>query len=562
MRLFINSQTGDLVIEHLGKKLEWRAIKSVEQKEFDIFKEINEYWKFCDIDKQNKIFDIYQRIHAIFSEYIHQNVTIDVSETIPQLRPVVAELFEQHKQEDVFNWYRYHSGIAMPTSIPALYDESEGRSRTRDQTYDRPDYERLIVLSVSIRCMIPIWGEFIIRTEGVVGNHLKEYWAMTLLHDANIMSCAAMVRLRRYIDAMVERASIDLSVSLKITSVENFNDWMLSLTAVRRLTRGDLRVGAANTNLAAFIYGFLKMKLEGMKNAAGEVKIKKPISASTEGENNLSDLEGFKIKQAVTTDAVQIGPEYLKRNMEYVLTGGYCDTLHTPDRLQLLARELGMSPAELSAVTMGSFSKQPFVETQPLIKYLNPVYDISELVKQAYDQTRYLESETIEDCQLLLCGFLMSNYISIRSIPHMNKTDVQRLIAFSAATMWSYKQKDLACMMLNVYRVPILSDNMIRPADVRSRITKENAESLRKIFPYVRPGRGGKPADSGAVFSDIESIVDMMKERDIHYNLPKQWCAELGIVNGSIYHAPTNIRNILAEYILRINHKQELQPLY
>lgn len=534
MKIYVNLQNpGDLTVEHAGRKLDWRAIKSVEQKEFDIFKEINEYWSHCDIEKQENIFKCFQNVHAVFSEFLHAGLGFDDSELLRKLRPLIADLFEHHKQEDVYNWYRHYSGIGIPSNIPVVYDESEGRPGTRDQTYDRADYERLIVLSVSIRCMIPIWGEFIIRTENSLDNQLKEYWALSLLRDSNIMQSSAMARLRRYIEAMVARAPIELGVPLKVTSTENFNDLLLGLTAVRRLTRGDLRTGQTSANLAAFIYGFLRMKLEGASNSIGEVKVKTPVSSTGDGENNLSDLEGFKIKQAVPTGDTLIAPEYLRLNMENVLDG---------------------NPSQHS-------SFEQYVET-PLIKLLNPNQDISGLVKQAYSQTRYLKSEVIEDGQLLLCGFLMSDYISVRSIPYMNKSDVQRLIAFCAATMWSYGQKDLACLIINIQRVPILSEKIARAADVRSRINKDLNELLKKQFPYIRPGRGGKPQDSGAVFNAIEQIVDMLKDRDIHFNLPNTWARELGVTNGAMYQVPTNIRNILGEFILRLNTRSPGQALY
>lgn len=534
MKIYVNLQNpGDLTVEHAGRKLDWRAIKSVEQKEFDIFKEINEYWAHCGVDKQESIFNCFKNVHAVFSEFLHAGVGFDDSELLRRLRPLIAALFEHHKQEDVYSWYRHYSGIGIPSNIPSVYDESEGRPGTRDQTYDRADYERLIVLSVSIRCMIPIWGEFIIRTENILGNQLKEYWALSLLRDSDVMNCSAMARLRRYIEAMVARAPIELGIPLKVTSSENFNDLLLGLTAVRRLTRGDLRTGQTSANLAAFIYGFLRMKLEGASNSIGEVKVKTPVSSTGDGENNLSDLEGFKIKQAVPTGDTLIAPEYLRINMDNVLDG--------------------------NPVNQSTFTEHVQI---PLIKLLNPRDDITSLVKQAYVQTRYLKSEVIEDNQLLLCGFLMSDYISVRAIPYMNKSDVQRLIAFCAATMWSYGQKDLACLMINIQRVPILSGNIARAADVRSRISKDLNELLKKQFPFIRPGRGGKPQDSGAVFNAIDQIVDMMKEHDIHYNLPTSWAKELGVTNGAMYQVPTNIRNILGEFILRLNTRTPNQPLY
>lgn len=545
MKISISLRTsGEFIVEHQGKQLDFRAIKSVEQKEFDIFKEINEYWASCGIDKQNAIFAAYEEIHSVFAEFLHLGGDLEVTDFLPQLRPKVAKLFEYHKQEDIYTWYRHHSNIGIPSGIPDAYNEAEGRPGTRDQTYDRADYERLIVLSISIRCMIPVWGEFIVRTEGVIGNDRKEYWAMTLLRESNIEHSPAMARLRRYIDAMVARAPINFSVSLKVMSIQNFNDWMLGLVAVRRLTRGDLRVGNANTNLAAFIYGFLRMKLEGMAGALGEVKPKNPISSTGDGENNLSDLEGFRIKQKVSSGDVAIPPEYLRLSMNAVLDD---------QPLQVITLPVGYDPLTGEPV---------MVELKPFIQLISPTQDISHLVKQAERQTKYLNSEIINDPQLLLCGYLINDFISISSIPHLNKSDAQRLLAFCAATMWSYKQRDLACLILNQYRTPILQEKMARPADVRSRVNKDLTEQLKLIFPFVRPGRGGKPQDAGAVFAAIDSLVEMIGDRDLHYNLPPPWAREMGVTNGAIYRAPAGIRNILADFIYRVNTVPTGQALY
>jgi hypothetical protein len=319
---------------------------------------------------------------------------------------------------------------------------------------------------------------------------------------------------------------------------------MLGLTAVRRLTRGDLRVGIANTNLAAFIYGFLRMKLDGMDGSIGEVKDKKPISSSGDGENNLSDLEGFRIKQAVPAGDVAVAPEYLRLAMMAI----------TDDTPQV--------PVDLPQKYNHQTGELEFVTKKPFIQLLNPNQNITTLVKQAYSQTRFLNTEIIEDPQLLLCGFLVHDHISIRSIPYMNKSDVARLIAFCAATLWSYKQKDLAILILAIYRAPISHEMIPRAGDIRHRISKDLSETIRQLFPYTRPTRGSKTQDTDTVFSAIEQIVDMIKDRDLYYNLPISWAREVGITNGSPYNVPPNIRNILADFIIRINSVPSGSPLY
>ena len=71
--------------------------------------------------------------------------------------------------------------IHIPVRLEDTFVHSDERPMTRDKTYTKPDYVKLIGLTLALRPMIPIWGEFIERTHKETGTSFKEYYAYLLM---------------------------------------------------------------------------------------------------------------------------------------------------------------------------------------------------------------------------------------------------------------------------------------------------------------------------------------------------------------------------------------------
>ena len=92
-----------------------------------------------------------------------------------------------------------------------------------------------------LRCMIPIWGEYISSTRQETGTRHKEFYAFQLLNNSNISKSVPMVKLCNYVEAIVGPDKYNNVNTLNGISSEDFGYWLLSLVCVRRLCVGDIR---------------------------------------------------------------------------------------------------------------------------------------------------------------------------------------------------------------------------------------------------------------------------------------------------------------------------------
>ena len=131
---------------------------------FDIFEQINGYWARLPQANQDKIFVIYKRIREVFDQFY------DTNELTMALYTLVRDLYEEHDLVAIRHWIDFYSNLSVPSSVEEKFSGEQDSSKTRERTYLKEDYMWLVTLSVAIRVMIPIWGEFISRTG-------KEAWA-------------------------------------------------------------------------------------------------------------------------------------------------------------------------------------------------------------------------------------------------------------------------------------------------------------------------------------------------------------------------------------------------
>jgi len=122
---------------------------------YDVFEEINRFWDDLPEDVQDRIFNIYKAIHQSYDlPYNKQELTEFLTDR-------ATELLDIHNLQLVNDWLTFRSGITPPETYVEDYVYSVDNPTTRDKTYTRNDYRELISLSLCLRCMIPIWGEYI-----------------------------------------------------------------------------------------------------------------------------------------------------------------------------------------------------------------------------------------------------------------------------------------------------------------------------------------------------------------------------------------------------------------
>jgi hypothetical protein len=512
LELTINSDR--VLLEHLkattsheGRKIEWDIAlfeKTSFKGDFDIFEHINEYWRSLPRSDQDKIFNIYAEIKDLFDSYK------DERELVSQLYRLVAQLFEFHDLEKVKNWLYFHgSNIHTPEKLEDEFDEGNNSNMTRERTYTKPEYKSLVALAVVLRIMIPIWGEYHHRTKEETNVTFKEMHAFRLLGHANIINSVPMEKLRVYVEKSLPAEKPKSSAILGGLSSEDFPFWILSLVIVRRLAIGDVRGIDSNSTLVTFIFKFIDQKARGHDSAfkMGMVKDKIVEGQGQEGENNLSKLEGYKIKQDIAAGDIGAISFYMKDSVR-------------------------------------------------VAQAVRPDIDLG-ILSQSLAAVQSLQGTEIAKCQLTLTQTVLKSAVSPRGLLHLSAPEMLNAIAVAQALLWHRGFYELAGL-LTASAVPN-RDELQLGRGTPGRLSKEMSDTLMQLFPFARVSAGKQKMGKAPPCSAIESIKlmdDGFSFNAWKLNVPADWLVRLtGSKTQRQYLCPNDTRIKLGELVIALTTK-------
>lgn len=491
------------VISHGDRELQF-SIKFIDKAnltvDVDIFEQINSFWLTMPVEQQDLVFDTYKRLREVFNSCWN-------NDDLPgMLTPLVAELTGLHDLEKIRYWMDYKSDLQLPPRLDEKFVEQHQSSYTRDKTYLKEDYQQLVALSIAIRTMIPVWGEFVSRTEDDSGTQWKEYWAYLLLEKSTLMTSPAMMKLKMYVDSNVNTDKVNTIAILKGISSSDFPTWVTGLVVVRRLGFGDIRGVNPMIHLVTQISGFITTVLSGQESRFKSAGMVKPKiiegQGSSDSESNLSKLEGVKVKELVPAGNI-------------VPIDVYTDDI----------------PA--------------------LAKKLCPSLDMS-LLKASLESVKVMQNEKIWPVQRSLIRLLISDEVSTKGAMYLDHLKLVKLMAVAQAILWHRGMYDLAVLVsaISVTKVDVSS------MEGRARIPKELLAVLDAQYPHPRRGTG-KKADKGknpAVVA-IEIIEEALSSNIWRPTLPTEWLQKLPNQSNQTYYVPYEIKVKLAEFSIAIATK-------
>lgn len=504
---------GDQTVANLTQRdqeLKWN-IKLIDKAsikpDVDIFHQINGYWSKIDMELQDKIFDCYRRIHITFDEIWE---TEDLARA---LLPLIAELCSYHKLDDIRQWMDFHSDVVMPQKLDDEFSDSHGAIGTRERTYLREDYKQLVVLSIALRPMLLVWGEYVFRTEKEHGTNWKEYKAFQLLSHSYILSadCPPMVRLQRYVELSLPQTKEFDSAILDGISTEDFSTWVLALVVIRRLTIGDISGTDPDFNLVAFIYRYVGQKVKGHDHSfMGMVKPKIPESQSGDSENNLSKLEGYKVKQEIPAGDIAIVEHYIADVQKLALR--VC-----PD----IANNLGILHESMKSIEQ-------------------------------------LNTEHIWDPQLALVQWTLGEAVSPRAFPYLSKKSVLEAMGVAQAVLWHREHFELAGLMTAVAQS---NQNELQLTGVipQARIPTTMVDELNKLYPHARrqSGKQKSQKEKNVAVLGIDTVVKQLREHEWRLTVPPSWLPRiLQNTNDRRYAVPYDIKIKMAKLAIEIATNQ------
>lgn len=465
---------------------------------------INLYWKSLSISHQEQIYVIYEKISVIFGMYLS---TIGLRQ---QLMPLVKRLWELHNLENIERWIFRNTNIHIPAKFEDAYVHSEEVPFSREKTYTKPDYAKLVALSLSYRIMMPIWGEFIRQTESEIGSKRKEFHAFKLLETSHVYDCAAMHKLRVYIDSNIQINEINaLSVVVRGVGLEEYPIHILASLVVKRLTIGDIRGTELNTNLVVTIHNDISARNNGNNGGnLGDPLQKKSFEADNNDDNGVSRQENFKIKEERSTGVVKARKVYVDMY------------------LHLIAQRL-----------------MPDVDLEELDRY----------VKQAEN----IASHPIRKGQIRLIQNVVASIVEPECFEYLPKTTVIRLAGLAQMYLWKKGHHKLAVLTT---AVPV--DNTSQGGGgSTARISREQMELLEKYFPFNRISAKRKNTiPKNRAVEAIDEITNHFTAGDwILTCMDDQAESVIGAKNIRRYSCPHDIKILLAKLAIeQVEREREL----
>jgi hypothetical protein len=491
------------------------VIKTAQKYEFDHFEQINAYWAQCDPRVQDSIFDVYRRIYVVLT------TSSDIQSMTRALRPLAVELLDLHPLEDLDYWIWVKSNLLVPSGIKRVFNPEEDTSWTREKTYLEDDYRKLVTLTLAMRVMIPVWEEFVLQTKKETGPTFKEYQAFDLISASNVMHSEAMRRLEIFVvNTIPKDRSKDAAVFSGVSS-EDFPEWILAVTVVKRLTSADIRGINSDHTLVTYLHNYIDQRSRSLENRTGKIKPKYSGERSGSDENsNHSNLEGFKIKETIAEGDVSSIRRYINYSIDQ------------------------------------AFGREPNVGLS-LINRLNPDENMALHVQMSCESVQALFNEILTPQQVTIAAWVLANYIPCQAIPYLNKSDILSMIAIAQAYLWSKGHYNLAGLVSAIPRNYVeVGTNMI--ADTKTRMDSANVTQFGKTFPYLKrtSSRAVNVKRTNPSLTAVDSLVEGISCYQWMLTLPPQWVTELqGSEIAVRYRVPENIRDLLATLVIELDTK-------
>jgi len=418
----------------------------------DIFEQINLYWETLPEQQQQNIFNIYKDINNDFID-----VTIGSNQSLSNiLSNRVKQLMELHDLENIEKWLVVDYNLKVPDNCTNIYVESIETNTSRDKTYTYTDYTKLMSLSVLLRAMIPIWGEFIYLTGKEFGTGHKVFQAFKLLFQSYVMRCSAMNKLSTYVRITSSEDGDRLHSILEGISSEDFDIVLLGLVVIRRLCIADIKNLRESVNPITFIYMYIKSKIKSDIDGSGIVDKNPDKKEFGSSDEKISSIEMIRIKGDISPG----------------------------DEAQL---EFSVKDSNSVALKLCSIMD---------INFLN----------KSIKTSNVLMEHIIQPPQICLLKWIMYPVISTRGIDYLSKNTVVRLIGILEAVLWYRGFKYLSVLCSSYLAI---GDVMrISPMDKISRLNVALIDEISDLYRFtkIKPSRKNDPVIENHCIKTIENV--------------------------------------------------------
>lgn len=469
---------------------------------FDVFSQINQLWESNVFTESeiDQIFRLYSDINMLFSTVWRRD------ELIKSVTDKTTQLLDLHNFEKIYDWVLMKSDCVIPDKFEREYIHSVDNRGTREQTYIRSDYTKLITMALIFRAMIPVWGQFIFQTRQESGTTYKEYHAFHLIKNAKIRSSEPFEKLQVFIDRTIG----DDRNSMIIDGVgsEEFVTWITSLVFLRRLCVGDIRGLDPKANIVTYIHRFVFQRMRSSDTPAENmVKEKAYNDSGTDIEAKLSSLERYKIKHDIAIGDID-ELDFIMGNLypiAYRLSGNMTD----------------------------------------------------DLFYACLNSAQQLNNQRILDPQINIMRWIFKSVISPKGLMYLEKNVLVNAIGVTQAVLWARKHHYLA-MLVSSYVNMVEGEVHLSGTDSRQRVSKEDQALIDQLYPYTKIVGGKKTGQRpiNLAMKSIDNMTDDLSKFTWTMTADNIFIEQtFGHAISKRIHIPSDIRIKLAKLVIELGQR-------
>jgi hypothetical protein len=219
------------------------------EKNENVYSEINRFLQTLPDEQQVQLFNVYKRILAQLRHSSDFNILTD------SITALVTELYNLIDIQRLESWVYGFNKINYPTSVAATV----GQDLNPDKTYIRSDYDALVILTIALRFMLPVWGEYQTITLPEVKGKWKEYVAARLLTNTSLINHRSVQRLSIFIETHIPSTAKKEAAIIAGLGTEEVPEWLLSGALVKRLAVADIHdEGGLIRNVFGYVNNYIK----------------------------------------------------------------------------------------------------------------------------------------------------------------------------------------------------------------------------------------------------------------------------------------------------------------
>jgi len=492
------SALDQLVVVRNGNELVFNvfALQKTHLTHNDSFtRDINALFAYLPEETQTELFMLYTNLHNLLSP-IKQTTPHTLNELRDSVADQIAEVYKRLPYQKVEYWVRMHSQIVLPSNL----EESVPVDGNRDKTFTLDDYRHLVVLTVLLRAVVPVWGEYLRILEKLTTKQYKEMVCLKLLIKSYIMDTPVVAKLCRYLEVSIGNDADTNAAVIDRLSTEELPEWLMGLVLVRRLSVAVIDAAPNRGHLISNIYGYLQSNaLRDLNNRFGGIREKTP---QNDQQEETSALENHKLKQ------------------------------HRPASDRCLVNIFVEDPYRVA------FKLDPTIPKHLVL---------------ACAQAFNVYSFEVEDHHPILCKLVLQKVISPHAVGSLTLVNlINALIACMAVLWyWGYHETALLC---NAQKAMV--EQTIREEDGKLRFPADVMEKLNALFPYdfsnLKVKGGVKYSNIAAENSRV--IAEMVKSNFWQVQ-PPEGCVipeHVAIRGGNVLEVSSSIAVELANVVIKV----------